>query len=170
MLKKIVLYLLAALAGIGSAFALSAVFTVTAVMGSGMEGTADNGSHVLINRLAYGADGEEKPQVGDVVAFRSDVFGEEGEGSILVRRVAGSFGDVVEIKDNIFYLNGKPYEEHMYEAAAMEPLKKTRLGQYEIRAERQQKIRHGQQERSCGDHRQQRMHRKSMLSVRKGDN
>lgn len=132
MLKKIVLYLLAALAGIGSAFALSAVFTVTAVMGSGMEGSADNGSHVLINRLAYGADGEEKPQVGDVVAFRSDVFGEEGEGSILVRRVAGSFGDVVEIKDNIFYLNGKPYEEHMYEAAAMEPLKKTRLGQYEI--------------------------------------
>ena len=35
---------------------------------------------------------------------------------LLVRRVAGGPGDKVEIKDDIFYLNDKPYEKHMVEA------------------------------------------------------
>ena len=113
MFKRFVLYLSAAVIGVAAAFALSAVFTVTTVTGSGMEGAIDDGSYVLINKLAYGIDGEKSPEIGDVVAFNSDVYGEEGEGSILVRRVAASSGDVIEIKDNIFYLNGKPYEEYM---------------------------------------------------------
>lgn len=132
MFKRFVLYLSAAVIGVAAAFALSAVFTVTTVTGSGMEGAIDDGSYVLINKLAYGIDGEKSPEIGDVVAFNSDVYGEEGEGSILVRRVAASSGDVIEIKDNIFYLNGKPYEEYMYEAAHMEPMAKRSLKEHEV--------------------------------------
>ena len=132
MFKRFVLYLISAAAGVAAAWVLSGVFAFTTVTGSGMEGSIDDGSVVLINRLAYGTDHSEKPEVGDVVAFGSDVYGEEGEGSILVRRVAGSFGDAVEIKDNIFYLNGKPYDEYMSEAAHMEPMRRTVLGRNEI--------------------------------------
>lgn len=56
MLKKMLLYLLSAGIGILSAVVLSGVFTVTTVMGSGMEPTIDDGSKVLINKIAYGAD------------------------------------------------------------------------------------------------------------------
>lgn len=132
MVKKLVLYLIAAFVGTASAFAVSGVFAVTTVTGSGMDGSIEDGSMVVINRLSYGVDGSERPDVGDIIAFRCDVYGEEGEGSILVRRVAGSFGDSVEIKDNIFYLNGKPYEKYMSEAAHMDPMKKTVLDEGEI--------------------------------------
>ena len=92
----------------------------------------ENGENILINKLAYKSFTSEKPQVGDVVAFGSDVHGEEGEGSVLVRRVAGGPGDKVEIKDDIFYLNDKPYEKHMVEAVHMEPMGEVTLGKDEI--------------------------------------
>lgn len=132
MFKKFVLYMMAAVLGVAAAFACSGIFTITEVMGSGMEGSIESGSSVLINKLAYGIDVDGKPEVGDVVAFNCDVYGEDGEGSVLVRRVAASFGDVVEIKDNIFYLNGKPYDDYMSEAAHMEPMEKRTLKEHEI--------------------------------------
>lgn len=132
MVRKMVLYLTAALMGMLVAVALSAVFTVTSVTGSGMEPAVKNGENILINKLAYKSFTSEKPQVGDVVAFGSDVHGEEGEGSVLVRRVAGGPGDKVEIKDDIFYLNDKPYEKHMVEAVHMEPMGEVTLGKDEI--------------------------------------
>lgn len=132
MVKRLVLYITAAVMGISAAFVLSGVFEVTVVTGSGMEESIEDGSRVLINKLAYGADSDKRPEIGDVVAFNCDVYGEEGEGNILVRRVAGSFGDMVEIKDNIFYLNGKPYDEYMSDAAHMEPMSRTMLKDHEI--------------------------------------
>ena len=132
MLKRVVLYGTAAVMGILCAVVLSGIFAVTTVMGSGMEPAIESGSKVLINKLAYGIGGEEKPDIGNVVAFKSDVYGEEGEGSILVRRVAGAAGDTVEIRDDIFYLNGKPYTEYMLEPVRMEDMKKMELKGYEI--------------------------------------
>ena len=38
----------------------------------------------------------------------------------------------VEIKDDIFYLNDKPYEKHMVEAVHMEPMGEVTLGKDEI--------------------------------------
>ena len=75
MVRKMVLYLTAALMGMLAAVALSAVFTVTSVTGSGMEPAVKNGENILINKLAYKSFTSEKPQVGDVVAFGSDVHG-----------------------------------------------------------------------------------------------
>lgn len=139
MYKKVVLYGITAAAGILAALAVTAVFTMMTVRGSGMEPALYDGDKVLINKLAYaGFAGEEAkdaaggmqgniPSVGDVVAFRSSVYGEEGEGSILVRRVAGVAGDTVEIKDNMFYLNGKPYDEYMKEPVSMDDMAKIKL-------------------------------------------
>lgn len=124
MAKRILAYFAAAIAGVLCAFLLSGVFFITSVTGSGMEPNINGGSYVLVNKLAYSGS---SPQVGDVVAVKSRVYGEEGEGSVLVRRVAGAEGDMVEIKDDIFYLNGKPYTEHMKEAVHMEDMEKIKL-------------------------------------------
>lgn len=132
MYKRFALYVAAAILGVVCAAAVSAVFTITAVSGSGMEPAIANGSKVLVNKLAYHGKDAAVPEIGSVVAFRSAVYGEEGEGSILVRRVAARQGDVVSIKDNVFYRNGKPYEEYMDEAVHMEPMDAVKLGNYEI--------------------------------------
>ncbi len=132
MYKRFALYVAAAFFGVACAVAVSAVFTVTAVSGSGMEPAIEDGSKVLVNKLAYHGKDAAVPEVGSVVAFHSEVYGEEGEGSILVRRVAAREGDVVAIKDNIFYRNGEPYEEYMAEAVHMESMDAVKLGRHEI--------------------------------------
>lgn len=137
MYKKVFIYTAAAISGILTAVAVTAVFTVMTVRGSGMEPTLYDGDKVLINKLAYAksaAEGiqEDVPSVGDIVAFRSRVYGEEGEGSILVRRVTGAPGDVVEIRDDVFYLNGRPYDEYMKEPVKMDDMREVRLGSDEI--------------------------------------
>ena len=126
MYRRICFYAGVALIGIAVAILTAAVFMVMTVRGSGMEPAIYDGDKVLINKLA------DTSTVGDVVAFRSNVYGEEGEGSILIRRIAGSSGDTVEIKDNIFYLNGKPYDKYMKEPAAMDNMKKIQLSNDEI--------------------------------------
>ncbi len=137
MYKKLGIYMAAAVLGILTAVAVTGVFTVMTVRGSGMEPALYDGDKVLINKLAYaksaaGDSPEETPSVGEIVAFRNNVYGEEGEGSILVRRVAGIPGDTVEIKDNVFYLNSKLYEEYMKEPVSMDDMKKIELGSDEI--------------------------------------
>lgn len=132
MYKRFALYVAAAVLGVACAVAASAVFTITAVSGSGMEPAIADGSKVLVNKLAYHGKDAAVPEVGSVVAFRSEVYGEEGEGSILVRRIAASGGDMVAIKNNIFYRNGEPYEEYMDEAVHMEPMDEVKLADYEI--------------------------------------
>ena len=122
MYKRLAAYGVAALLGVVAAVALGGVFTLMTVKGTAMEPTLVEGNRVLINKL------EDDFQVGDVIAFRSEVYGEEGEGSVLVRRVAGSEGDVVEIKDNVFYLNNRPYDEYMKEAVHMDDVDAMRLG------------------------------------------
>lgn len=137
MYKKVFLYGATAVLGILAALAVTAVFTVMTVRGSGMEPVLYDGDKVLINKLAYAksaagdAPGEE-PSVGDIIAFRSSVYGEEGEGSILVRRAAGAPGDTVEIKNDMFYLNDKPYDEYMKEAVSMDDMAKVKLKDGEV--------------------------------------
>ncbi|MDO4486273.1 MAG: signal peptidase I [Bacillota bacterium] len=131
MIRRIMLYVCAAVLGIMCAAASSCAFTTAEVAGNGMEPAISSGSRVLINKLAYRKSGAV-PETGNLIAFYSDVYSEEGEGRILVRRVAGASGDTVEIKDDIFYLNGSPYTEFMSEAAHMDDLEKITLGDDEI--------------------------------------
>lgn len=132
MFKRVVSYICAAAIGIVCALIVSGAFTITEVVGIGMEPAVKDGSRVLIDKMAYSDEGTSVPETGELVAFMSDVYDEEGEGKILVRRVAGSPGDTVEIKDDIFYLNDRPYTEHMSEAAHMEDFERTKLGNDEI--------------------------------------
>ena len=53
MYKKVVLYGIAAAAGILAALTVTAVFTMMTVRGSGMEPALCDGDKVLINKLAY---------------------------------------------------------------------------------------------------------------------
>ncbi len=132
MWKKILLYGFAAVLGIGAAVGLSAVFMITEVEGCAMEPAIKEDRTVLINKLAFCTEDAAAPEVGSIVAFHCDVHSEEGEGSVLVRRVAASSGDTVEIKDDNFYRNGQPYVEYMNEPAAMEDMSVRTLGEYEI--------------------------------------
>ena len=131
MLKRVVAYVAAAVAGIFAAVMISGVFMITEAMGSGMEPAVNAGSHIIINKAAYLSE-DSQPKTGDVIAFKSSLYGEEGEGSILIRRVAGVAGDTVEIKDDIFYLNGMPYTDYMNEAVHMEDMSRIKLEKGEI--------------------------------------
>ena len=126
MYKKVFLYGATAVLAVLAALAVTAVFTMMTIRGSGMEPALYDGDKVLINKVV------DADSVGDIVAFRSSVYGEEGEGSILVRRVAGVPGDIVEIKDNMFYLNGKPYDEYMKEPVSLEDMAEVELRDGEI--------------------------------------
>ncbi|MDO4746015.1 MAG: signal peptidase I [Bacillota bacterium] len=131
MYKSVAIYMVSAVLAIAAAMAASYVYMTVTVSGSGMEPVLYDGYKVLVNKLAFEEHGDS-PQVGDLVAFRSDVYGEEGEGSILVRRVAGAAGDTVEIKDGMFYLNDKPYQEYMKESVHMDDMARMRLDSDEL--------------------------------------
>lgn len=137
MYKRIIIYGAAAVLGVLSAIVVTTVFTIMTVRGSGMEPALYDGDKVLINKLAYakhapGGSPENIPSLGEMVAFKNNIYGEEGEGSILIRRVAGTPGDKVEIKDDIFYRNNKPYNEYMKEPVSMDDMEMILLGNNEI--------------------------------------
>jgi signal peptidase I len=110
--------------GIGCALVMWSVFTVTTVNDRGMEPVIEAGSKVIINRLAYG---DKEVQVGDIVAIRNIVHGQDGEGSILVRRVAAVGGDSVRIDGNTLYINGDGYYDYMKEAVDMDDMEEISL-------------------------------------------
>lgn len=51
----------------------------------------------------------KEPQQGDIIYFRSK---EEGGDVVLVKRIIGTPGDVVEEKDGVIYINGAPLQEN----------------------------------------------------------
>lgn len=73
------------------------VFEIVVTHGSSMEPTITQGDHILINRLAYRS---MKPQRGDIIAFRVGW-------KILLKRIIGLPGDIIELKNNSLYCNGK---------------------------------------------------------------
>lgn len=129
MIKKAVLYSVSAAAGIICAYLISGIFMITEMTGNGMEPSIERGSRLMINKTAYRTS---EPETGDVVAIENRVYGEDGEGSVLIRRTVGSEGDSIEIKDDMLYLNGNPYTEYMTEAVHMDDMDKTVLDKDEI--------------------------------------
>ena len=132
MWKRIVAYGTAAVLGIVCAVGFFSVFTIIRVTGTGMEPAYEAGSHVLVHKLAYH---KKMPQIGDVVAIRHQVYSEDGEDSILIRRVAGHPGDRIEIRNNVFYRNVKPCPSSaktMPEDVVMEDFYPRTLGKGEV--------------------------------------
>ena len=85
----------------------------TNVVGQAMSDTLDNGDQVLINKFVYVIS---SPKSGDVIVFLPN--GNE-KSHYYVRRVIGTPGDTVQIKDGAVYVNGTLYNEKV-EVAAME--------------------------------------------------
>jgi len=110
----------------------SKVFATAVVHESSMENTLFADERLIVNKFNYNFS---KPQRGDIIVFLE----EEEKGSLikessrffdsmllfftnrkeieekyprLVKRVIGIPGDVIEIKEHLVYVNGKPIEEH----------------------------------------------------------
>jgi len=99
----------------------SAVADWNWVPSGSMKPTIVEGELVLVNKLAYDLKFPftthhlaqwSNPRCGDVVVFYSPEDGER-----LVKRVIGVPGDVVEMRNDVVYLNGKPLAYHLEDAA-----------------------------------------------------
>ena len=129
MWKRIVAYGTAAIMGIVCAVGFFGVFMITTVTGSGMEPFYKEGHCVLVCKAVYR---KSITEVGEVVALWNQVYSEDGEGSVLIRRIAARQGDQIEIRDNVFYRNGKPYTAYMSGDGEMEDLTHRTLGEGEL--------------------------------------
>ena len=86
--------LLMAATGAVAAVLVSCVFGLFRMQGIVMEPSIKDNSIILINKLAYFY---REPEEGDVVAFRCNVYSEDGEGSLLIRRVTSVTGSGVVV-------------------------------------------------------------------------
>ena len=120
--KKVLGGLLAACVGVLAALVLTCALDVIKMKGDTMEPAIAGDSHVIVYKWAYAFG---KPQKGDLVAFPSCVYSEDGEGSTLVKRVVATEGDFVEIKEGCLYINGALFDEYAAEPVYMEPMKGT---------------------------------------------
>ncbi len=84
-----------------------------------MEDTLLVGDFLLVNKFIYGAKvpftdvrlpALRKPRRGDIIVFRSN-HPVRGKPRDLIKRCVAIEGDVVEVKGNRLYLNGKAQEE-----------------------------------------------------------
>lgn len=127
--KQIVALIAAGVLGILAALSATACFSILKMQGESMEPSIEKGERILINRMAYCF---QKPRTGDAVAFPCNVYSEDGEGSILIRRIAASEGDRVEIKDGMFYVNGKLCKEYASSPVYMEPMEETVIEEHKV--------------------------------------
>ena len=81
----------------------------TIVKQSSMEDTLHENDYMIMARQAYKKHGPER---GDIIIFQSDLPNDEGNGDkLLIKRVIGLPGDILEIKDDQVYINGEAYHE-----------------------------------------------------------
>jgi signal peptidase I len=76
------------------------------VDGRSMQDTFQNGDRLVVSRLNYLFG---QPETGDIVVFNS--MNPSEVGVMLIKRVIGAPGDVVEIRDTALYVNGVATEE-----------------------------------------------------------
>ncbi|MGE0794938.1 MAG: signal peptidase I [Acidimicrobiia bacterium] len=74
--------------------------------------TLDKGDRVLVNKLSYDLHDVHR---GDLVVFERPP-GEPSTIKDLIKRVIGLPGDVIEARDGIVYIDGKPLEEDYVDA------------------------------------------------------
>lgn len=80
------------------------VFESFQVQGISMQPTLYTNYRVLVNKLIYDF---ESPKTGQVIVFRSPVYKNQD----WIKRVIGVPGDVVSVRNNVVYINGKRYHE-----------------------------------------------------------
>lgn len=89
------------------------LFTPIVVEGTSMMPTLQDRDWMIVNKFSY-QFGE--PERFDIVVFKAP------EGKDYIKRVIGLPGDTIQYKNDILYINGKPYEEPYLEQAKKEVL------------------------------------------------
>ena len=80
------------------------LFRVAHVTGSSMAPTLAHGDMVILNRLSYNFS---SPRVGDIVAFPYPENPDEN----YIKRIIGIPGDVVDLRDGVFFINDTPLDD-----------------------------------------------------------
>ena len=84
------------------------VFETAIVTSDSMEPTLHTGDRILAAKLAYN---HHEPMRGDIITFRFPAQTPGAGEDILVKRVIGAAGDVVEVKRGAVYRNGARLDE-----------------------------------------------------------
>ena len=121
--------LIPAVAGIIAALLVSGVLGSMIVKGNAMSPSITDGSIIFINKLAYLY---REPETGDVVAFHCNVYSEDEEGNILVRRVAATSGDKVIVINGNLYVNGEAYEHYSEKPVYLDPMEDVIVGKNRV--------------------------------------
>ena len=98
----------AAILGIIVALILTCMFQPSRIQGTSMEPAVMNNNLVLLNKASYWM---APPSYGDVVVFKSNIFTDNSEGKMLVKRVIGIQNDEIEIIEGKVYRNGRAVRE-----------------------------------------------------------
>lgn len=110
---------------IGIILVMFCFFRRTVVNGSSMDSTLVHGQNLIVARSEY--NNNVKYDNGDIVVVDSEVFN-----TMIIKRVIGTPGDTIEIKDNVVYLNGVALEEdYIKEPMVTEDISLITLGEGE---------------------------------------
>lgn len=90
------------------AFIITQFIKPTLVRGDSMYSTLEEGDYLIINRMSYKFG---KIEHGDIIVFKSDLQQDDGTNKDLVKRVIGTEGDKIKIKNSKVYVNGKELDE-----------------------------------------------------------
>ena len=95
---------------IAAVIAAAVLFFVrpTIIKQTSMEPTLEENDYVIMYKLAYK---NHDPQRGDIIIFKSSLKDDNGNDKLLIKRVIGTPGDVISIRDDQLYINGKAYHE-----------------------------------------------------------
>lgn len=118
-----------AVLGIIAALLITCVLGAMTVKGNAMAPSIPDGSIIFINKLAYFY---QKPETGDAVAFHCNVYSEDEEGSILIRRVAATAGDRVRITDGNLYVNDQLYENYSERSIYLDSMNEIIVGKNRV--------------------------------------
>lgn len=94
---------------------VTAFIKPTIVKETSMLDTLQENNYLLINKMAYKT--KDHPDRGDIIVFHSNLINEDtGKEMLLIKRVIGVEGDVVEFEDDEVYLNGELLnEDYIYD-------------------------------------------------------
>jgi len=94
-------------------FGINALSARVRVDGFSMNPTLQDGEYVLVSKVSYKLG---KPQHGDIIVFKFP-GGEPAQD--LIKRIIGLPGDVIEVREKVVYINGKPIDEPYIAAAPL---------------------------------------------------
>ena len=82
----------------------------TIVKQRSMEPNFNSNDYLLISKQSYGLF-RNKPEIGDVIVFETNMKTDNGEDKLLIKRVIGVPGDVITIKDGKVFVNGTEIDD-----------------------------------------------------------